>query len=47
MAGELEASKSVLETMFARIPQQTLAREYVGIYAEAKNMYSELIKGIK
>lgn len=44
MAGELDASKSVLETMFTRIPQQTVAREYAGIYAEAKNLYSELSK---
>ena len=44
MAGELKASKDVLETMFVRIPQQTLAREYAGIYAEAKNLYSELSK---
>jgi len=44
MAGEPDAGKSVLETMFVRIPQQTLAREYAGIYAEAKNLYSELSK---
>jgi tetratricopeptide (TPR) repeat protein len=44
MAGEVDASKSVLETMFVRIPQQTLPREYAGIYAEAKNLYSELSK---
>jgi Tfp pilus assembly protein PilF len=47
MAGKLDASKSVLETMFVRIPQQTLAKEHAGIYAEAKNLYSELSKGIK
>jgi len=45
MAGKFDDSKSVLETMFVRIPQQTLAREYAGIYAEAKNLYSELSKG--
>ncbi|OIP90746.1 MAG: hypothetical protein COS57_08420 [Syntrophobacterales bacterium CG03_land_8_20_14_0_80_58_14] len=44
MAGEDDASKSVLETMFVRIPQQTLPREYAGIYAEAKNLYSKLSK---
>lgn len=44
MAGEFDASKSILETMFVRIPQQTLAREYAGIYAEAKNLYSEVSK---
>jgi len=44
MAGEFKASKEVLETMFVRIPQQTLPREYAGIYAEARNLYSELIK---
>ena len=47
MDGKLDASKNVLETMFVRIPQQTLAKEYAGIYAEAKNLYSELSKGIK
>jgi len=47
MADKRDASKSVLETMFVRIPQQTLAKEYAGIYAEAKNLYSELSKGIK
>jgi tetratricopeptide (TPR) repeat protein len=44
MAGEDDASKSVLETMFDRIPQQTLPREYMGIYAQAQNLYSELSK---
>ena len=44
MAGEDDASKSVLETMFVQIPQKTLPREYVGIYAEAQNLYSELSK---
>jgi len=44
VAGEVDASKSVLETMFVRIPQQTLPREYVKIYDEAKNLYSELSK---
>jgi hypothetical protein len=44
MAGEDDASKSVLETMFVRIPQQTLARDYAGIYAEAQSLYSELSK---
>jgi tetratricopeptide (TPR) repeat protein len=44
MAGEDDASKSVLETMFVRIPQQTLSREYARIYAEAQNLYSELNK---
>lgn len=44
MAGEDDASKSVLETMFDRIPQQTLPREYAGIYAEAQNLYSKLSK---
>jgi tetratricopeptide (TPR) repeat protein len=44
MAGELEESKSVLETMFARISQQTLARDHAGIYAEANALYSELSK---
>src|SRR3990172_6498978 len=44
MADKLDANKSVLETMFVRIPQQTLAKEYAGIYAEAKNLYSELSK---
>jgi len=47
MADKLDASKSVLETMFVRIPQENLTREYAGIYAEAKNLYSELSKGIK
>jgi len=46
MAGKLDASKSVLETMFVRIPQQTVAKEYVAIYAEAQNLYSKLIKEI-
>ena len=44
MAGEVDASKSVLETMFVRIPQQTLPREFEGIYAEAKNLYGKLSK---
>jgi hypothetical protein len=44
MAGKDDASKSVLETMFDRIPQQTLAREYEGIYAEAQNLYGKLSK---
>ena len=44
MAGEDDASKSVLETMFVRIPQQTLPREYEGIYAEAQNLYNKLSK---
>ncbi len=44
MASEFDASKGVLETMFSRIPQQTLAREYAGIYAEAKHLYSEVSK---
>jgi tetratricopeptide (TPR) repeat protein len=44
MAGEVDASKSVLETMFVRIPQQTLPREFAGIYAQAQNLYSELSK---
>jgi tetratricopeptide (TPR) repeat protein len=44
MAGEDDAGKSVLETMFVRVPQQTLPREYAGIYAQAKNLYSELSK---
>lgn len=44
MAGEVKASKDVLETMFVRISQQTLAREYARIYAEAKILYSELGK---
>ena len=47
MASELDASKTILETMFARLPQQTLARDYAGIYAEAKNLYSELSKETK
>jgi hypothetical protein len=42
MAGEVDTSKSVLETMFVRIPQQTLSREYARIYDEAQNLYSEL-----
>jgi tetratricopeptide (TPR) repeat protein len=46
MAGKLDASKSVLETMFVRVPQQTVAKEYAGIYAEAQNLYSKLIKEI-
>jgi len=28
----------------AAIPQRTLAKEYAGIYAEAKYLYSELSK---
>jgi hypothetical protein len=44
MAGEDDASKSVLETRFVRIPQQTLQREYMGISAQAQNLYSELSK---
>lgn len=44
MAGEFNASKDVLETMFVRVPQQTLPREYIGIYAQAQNLYSELSK---
>ena len=44
MAGEEDASKSVLETMFVRIPQQTLARDHAGIYAEAQNLYGKLTK---
>ncbi|HAJ28151.1 MAG TPA: hypothetical protein DCG53_13070 [Syntrophus sp. (in: bacteria)] len=44
MAGEDDAGKSVLETMFVRIPQQTLPKEFAGIYAEARNLYSELSK---
>ena len=46
MAGKLDASKSVLETMFVRVPQQTVAKEYATIYAEAQNLYSKLIKEI-
>lgn len=45
MAGELDASKSVLETMFVRIPQQTTGNEHAKIYAEAKSLYSEVSKG--
>jgi tetratricopeptide (TPR) repeat protein len=44
MAGEIDASKSVLETMFARIPQQTLARDYAEIHANANSLYSKLSK---
>ncbi len=44
MAGEFEESKRVLETMFVRIPQQTLARDHALIYAEANALYSELSK---
>ncbi|MCX5824286.1 MAG: tetratricopeptide repeat protein [Deltaproteobacteria bacterium] len=44
MAGENDASKSVLETMFVRIPQQTLPIEFTEIYAEAQNLYSKLRK---
>jgi len=47
MANNPNASKSVLEMMFARIPQQTLAKEYAAIYDEAKKLYSELSKGDK
>ena len=47
MAGENDASKSVLETLFARIPQQTLARDHAGIYAEIKNLYGKLSKDRK
>jgi tetratricopeptide (TPR) repeat protein len=42
MAGEFDAGKSVLETMFARIPQQQLARDHAEIYAKSSNLYSEL-----
>jgi hypothetical protein len=42
MAGEVEASRSVLDAMFSKIPQSTLAREYASIYVEAKNLYAEL-----
>jgi len=45
MAGQIDAAKSVLETMFARIPEQTLAKEYATIHAEAKKLYGELHKG--
>jgi Tfp pilus assembly protein PilF len=45
MAGELEASKSVLEMMFTRIPQETVGRDYAQIYAEAKSLYRELRTG--
>ena len=44
MAGEFDASKNVLETMFVRIPQQTLARDYAEIYDNANNLYSKLSK---
>ena len=44
MAGKFDDSKGVLETMFVRIPQQTLPREYAGIYGEAQNLYSKLSK---
>jgi tetratricopeptide (TPR) repeat protein len=47
MAGKLDASKSVLETMFVRLPHETLAKEHAAIYAEAQNLYSNLKKGIK
>jgi len=30
--------------MFARIPQQALARDHAGIYAEAKNLCGKLSK---
>ncbi len=42
IAGEFEASKSVLETMFVRIPQQKGSKEYAAIYAEARNLYREV-----
>lgn len=45
IAGEFEASKSVLETMFVRIPQQKVSKEYAAIYAEARNLYSEVSTG--
>ncbi|MFH1409442.1 MAG: tetratricopeptide repeat protein, partial [Nanoarchaeota archaeon] len=45
MAGEIEASKSVLEMMFVRIPQQTVGREHAKMYAEARSLYSEVSKG--
>jgi len=38
MAGEFEASKSVLETMFVRKPDTKM--ENAGIYQEARNLYS-------
>lgn len=45
MAGEFDASKSVLETMFVRIPEQTVGNEHAKIYAEARSLYSEVSKG--
>ena len=36
MAGEDDAGKSVLETMFVRIPQQTLPKEYKGYTLKPK-----------
>jgi len=47
MAGQQDAGKSVLETMFTRIPHRTLAKEHAAIYAEAQNLYNELSKGMK
>ena len=47
MAGQHDAGKSVLETMFARIPHRTLAKEHAAIYDEAQNLYNELSKGMK
>jgi tetratricopeptide (TPR) repeat protein len=47
MAGEFEASKGVLETMFVRIPQESLTKEHAAIYTEARNLYSEVSKDKK
>ncbi len=47
MAGQPDAARSVLETMFARIPERTLAKEHAAVYAEAQNLYSELAGGSK
>lgn len=42
-AGELDASKKVLETLFVRLPQQRVESEYASLYVEAKKLYSEVI----
>jgi tetratricopeptide (TPR) repeat protein len=42
MAGEVDASRGVLDAMFSKIPQSTLAKEYASIYIEAKNLSAEL-----
>ncbi len=47
MSGQPDAARSVLETMFARIPHATLAGGHAAIYAEAQNLYNELAGGSK